>query len=368
MLRAPSPIQFVANPAGGIGFGTATHTEAQSAVAANLSQEYRKAEAAFKKARDTDERLACLREMLRTIPKHKGTERLQAEIKTRIKQLGDELQAPRKGAGRRGPTHTIRPEGAAQIALVGAPNVGKSALHARLTSSHAEVGSYPFTTGAPLPGMLPCEDILFQLVDLPPVSREHALPWLSNALQPADACMLVVDLQEPECVEQVAAVREILGEMRVTLLPGAGERSAGSDPATPDPFAVRLPTLLVGNKADQSDDPEGELEALQELLDTRFPGLVVSAESGKGCEQIGPWWFRTLGILRVYSKVPGQPPEREQPFALRQGDTVHDVARLVHRELASQLKYARLWRGASKGQQVGRDHPIADGDILELHV
>ena len=338
-------------------------------MAANLSQEYRKAEAAFKRARDPDERLACLREMLRTIPKHKGTERHQAEIKTRVKQLGEELQTPRKGAGRRGPTHVIRPEGAAQIALVGAPNVGKSALHARLTSSHAEVGSYPFTTSAPLPGMLPCEDIHFQLVDLPPVSREHPLPWLGNALQPADACMLVVDLQEPECVEQVASVLEILNELPVTLLrPGVEERADDSDPATPDPFAVRLPTLLVGNKADRSDAPEGELRALQELLGTHFPAIPVSAKSAKGCEQIGPWWFRTLGVVRVYSKVPGHPPEMEQPFALRQGDSVLDVARLVHRELASQLKYARLWRGASKGQQVGRDHLIADGDILELHV
>ena len=336
-------------------------------MAANLSQEYRKAEAAFQKARDPDERVACLREMLRTIPKHKGTERLQAEIKTRIKQLGEELQAPRKGASRRGPTHVIRPEGAAQIALVGAPNVGKSALHARLTSSHAEVGSYPFTTSAPLPGMLPCEDIHFQLVDLPPVSREHPLPWISNALQPADACMLVVDLQEPECVEQVASVHEILSDMHVTLSAGAEERSDEPDRSA-SPFAVRLPTLLVANKADQSDDPEGELEALQELLDTHLPGIAVSAESGKGCEQIGPWWFRTLRVARVYSKVPGHPPAMDQPFALREGDTVHDVARLVHRELASQLKYARLWRGLSKGQQVGRDHPIVDGDILELHI
>ncbi len=338
-------------------------------MSANLSPEYRKAEAAFKRARDSDERLACLREMLRTIPKHKGTERLQAEIKTRIKQLGEEGQAPRKGANRRGPSHVIRPEGAAQIALVGAPNVGKSALHARLTSSHAEVGTYPFTTAAPLPGMLPCDDIHFQLVDLPPVSRDHPLPWIYNALQPADACMLVVDLQEPECVEQVASVREILSEMRVTLLPAsAPDRSDDAQGTGPDPFAVRLPTLIVANKADQSDDPEGELEALQELLDTHFPGTAVSAESGKGCEQIGAWWFRTLRVVRVYSKVPGHPAEMDHPFALREGDTVQDVARLVHRELASQLKYARLWRGPAKGQQVGRDLPVTDGDILELHV
>ena len=121
-------------------------------MSANLTPEYRKAEAAFKKARDPRDRLDCLREMLRTIPKHKGTERLQADIKTRIKQLTDELATTKKGGGRHRPSYAVRPEGAAQIPLIGAPNVGKSALHARLTGSHAEIGPYPFTTSTPLPG------------------------------------------------------------------------------------------------------------------------------------------------------------------------------------------------------------------------
>jgi hypothetical protein len=341
---------------------------------ANVGPEYKAAEAAFRRARDPRERLECLHEMLRTIPKHKGTERLQAEIKTRIKQLTDEVAGPRRGGARHGPTHVIRPEGAAQIALIGPPNVGKSALHARLTGSHAEVAPYPFATVVPLPGMLPHQDIHFQLVDLPPICRDHPLPWIANALQPADGCMLVVDLQEPDCIERVVTIRELLAEKRIILLPeprvprpARGETS--SEDARDDPIEVRLLTLLVATKCDRSSDPRGELAAFHELMEERFPAVSVSAATGAGLEQIGPWWFEALGIVRIYTKIPGHAPDLSQPFTLRRGETVLDVARLVHKEVAGRLKYARLWgSGEFSGQQVGRDHPVSDGDVVELHI
>ena len=118
---------------------------------ANLSPEYKKAEQAFREASEDRERLLRLRDMLRTIPKHKGTEHLQADIKSRIKQLTEELAGPKKGAARTGPVHTLRPEGAAQVALLGPPNAGKSSLHVKLTGSRADVGPYPFTTHEPMP-------------------------------------------------------------------------------------------------------------------------------------------------------------------------------------------------------------------------
>ena len=81
----------------------------------NVTPEYKKAEEAYRAAREPKDRLACLKEMLRTIPKHKGTEHLQADIKTRIKELTEELAGPKKGGARTGPAHTVRPEGAAQV-------------------------------------------------------------------------------------------------------------------------------------------------------------------------------------------------------------------------------------------------------------
>jgi hypothetical protein len=116
---------------------------ADTYMPANLTPEYKAAEAVFRKARDPGERLEWLRGMLRVIPKHKGTDHLQGDIKRRIKELSEELERPRRGGAHGGPALVIRPEGAAQIALLGPPNAGKSSLHARLTGSGAQVAPYP---------------------------------------------------------------------------------------------------------------------------------------------------------------------------------------------------------------------------------
>ena len=336
---------------------------------ANLTPEYRAAEATFRKARDPRERLDSLREMLRAIPKHKGTEHLQADIKARIKDLVEEFEGARRGTGHGGPALAIRPEGAAQIALVGPPNTGKSSLHARLTGSGAHVAPYPFTTQYPEPGMMPHEDIHFQLVDLPAISREHPVQWLGSALQTADAGLLVIDLGEPSCLEQLQAVRSVLEEKRVTLTEHWGMTGCGNaDARDEDPFALRLPTLMLANKAELIPDLDAELQAFRELTGFDYPVLAVSAATGRGLGEIGPWLFRNLGIVRVYTKAPGRSPDKGRPFTLRGGQTVADVARLVHKDLGRSLRYARIWgQSGFEGQQVGQEHALADGDIVELH-
>lgn len=335
---------------------------------ANLTPEYKAAESAYRTARDPKQRLECLREMLRTIPKHKGTDHLQADIKSRIKQLTEELAGPKRGGARGGPATVIHPEGAAQIALVGPPNSGKSSLHACLTGSNAPSGPYPYTTQFPQPGMMPHEDIYFQLIDLPPLSPEHPIPWMGNALQPADACLLVIDLGDAACVDQVLALHAFLAEKRVTLTAQWGNGPDKGDEDWTDPFAIRLPTLVLASKADQIPALVEEFQVFQELTGLRYPVIGVSTIARTGLEQIGAWLFRKLGIVRAYTKAPGRPPDKRRPFTIRRGQTVHDVAILVHREIADSLKYARVWGGGSfRGQQVGRDHPVADGDILELH-
>jgi ribosome-interacting GTPase 1 len=352
---------------------------------ANLSPEYKKAEQAFRAAPDDRERLSCLREMLRTIPKHKGTEHLQADIKSRIKSLTEALSGPKKGAARSGPVHSIRPEGAAQIVMVGPPNSGKSSLHKALTGSRAAVGPYPHTTHEPMAGMCPYEDVNLQLVDLPPLSPDFVPSWLVSGLQPADAALLVVDIADPECPDQVQFVLEALGDRKVSLTPdwpdraevsepGSNDARGGSDEARDtgdvesDPFRIRLPTLLVANKADLAGGRD-DVEVLKELTGLELPALSVSVETGAGLEAIAKFLFDGLGIVRVYTKTPGKPPEMDKPFTLRHGDTVLDVARLVHKEIAGSLRYARAWgSGVFDGQQVGPEHPVADCDVLELHM
>lgn len=342
---------------------------------ANLSPEYRAAADALRRARDPEERLEHLREMLRVIPKHKGTDHLQADLKRRIKELDEEVAGPRKGGARGGPALMVRPEGAAQIMLVGPPNSGKSLLHNRLTGSGARSGPYPYTTQYPEPGMLRWEDVLFQLVDLPAVAPEHPLPWLAGSLQTADACLLVVDLSDPDCVQQVATVQAELARRRTSLVTQwPGEAAAEAPAATPsddeDVFALGLPTLLLANKADLLEHPGTDLEVLAELEEPHFPVRLVSAQTGLGLGEIGPWLWRALGLVRVYTKSPGKPAERERPFTLRVGEqTVADAARLVHRDMERTLRFARVWGRsvAADGQHVGREHRLADRDVLELH-
>lgn len=337
----------------------------------NVTPEYRKAEEAYRKTREPKDRLDCLKQMLSTIPKHKGTEHLQADIKRRIKELTEELAGPKKGARRSGPPISIRPEGAAQIALVGPPNGGKSALHACLTGSRAQPGPGPFITQFPEPGMLPFEDIAFQLVDLPSLSAEHMAPWLPSALQTADAVLLVVDLTDPACVEQIGFVLATLAGRKIVLTPrwpsGPPSAPSPSGDELRDPFRLELPTLLVASKCDLATDA-GEVAVLEELLGVEFPALRVSAETGAGLGEIAPFLFRSLEVVRVYTKAPGKDPVLDKPFTVRRGDTVLDVARLVHKDIAGSFRFARLWgSGVHDGQQVGGDHEVQDRDVVELH-
>jgi uncharacterized protein len=335
-------------------------------VPANLTPEYKAAEAEFRKARDAEGRLRWLREMLRTVPKHKGTEHLRADIKTRVKQLTEEVAGPPGGGARTGPHTSVHHEGAAQVVLLGTPNSGKSTLHVRLTGSRAAAGPYPFTTQFPLPGMLPFEDVAFQLVDLPPVSAQHPVPWLAATVGTADAGLLVVDLGDPGCVEQIAELHELLAERRVTLTESWAKPAVDDD--SDDPFAVSLPVLLVAAKADQVPHLDEELAVFRELTGIRYPAVAVSALIGEGLDQIGPFLFEQLGVVRVYTKLPGRPADHRRPFTLRRGQTVHDVAVLIHKELAETLTFARLWRYDVEGRQVGRDHPLEDRDVIELHI
>ena len=338
----------------------------------NVTPEYKKAEEAYRAAREPKDRLDCLKQMLSTIPKHKGTEHLQADIKSRIKELTEELAGPKKGAKRSGPALVIRPEGAAQVALLGPPNSGKSALHQRLTGSRAQPGPGPFITQFPEPGMLPMEDIAFQLIDLPSMSPEHSPPWIGSSLQGCDAALLVVDLADPACTEHVDFILRTLAEKKVSLIaewpaPGAATPATPDGAALDDPFRIELPTLLVANKSDLSGDPE-EIAVFEELLGLRFPALRVSAETGQGLGELAPWLFRALGVVRVYTKAPGKDVERDRPFTVRAGDSVLDVARLVHKDMAEGFRFARMWgENVFDGQQVGAEQPVADGDIVELH-
>jgi ribosome-interacting GTPase 1 len=322
-------------------------------VPANLTPEFMAADKKFKAATTPQEKLAALEEMLATIPKHKGTEKMQADIKRRIARLRQETQR-RRGASRGRPFYLIEREGAGQLVLVGPPNSGKSSLLASLTNAEPEIADYPFTTRVPLPGMMAYENVQIQLVDLPPIIPEFAEGWLYGIIRNAGGVLLVADLADDDLLAQTDSVLRLLAQANIHLVAEPREQA-------------QKRTIAVANKLDAPGAAD-RLALLREFIGPRFPVLAVSARAGTGLEALREAGFRLLRVIRVYSKPPGQKPDLSAPFILPAGSTVLDAAAAIHKEFVEKLRFARLWRGtAYNGQMVGRDHALDDGDVIEIH-
>jgi ribosome-interacting GTPase 1 len=329
---------------------------------ANLTPQYLEAEQRFRNAMSTAEKVACLEEMLRVIPKHKGTDRMRGDLRRRLAKLKTESQ---KAGGARGYTVQVDKEGAGQIVMLGAPNAGKSALLAALTKATPEVADYPFTTRKPMPGMVLFENVQMQLVDMPPLSRDYMEPWMSQIARTADALLLVVDLSDADVLEAMELLTETLRAWKI--LPVAQALTSDEDEDL-DPGIVPLRTLLVGNKADLPDSPDN-WAVLQELYGERWPMLAVSATTGANLDRLRRELYVLLDIIRVYTKAPGKKPELDAPFTLPYGSTVVEVAAAVHKDFAERLRFARIWGGDKyDGQMVQRTYEVQDGDVIELHI
>jgi ribosome-interacting GTPase 1 len=328
---------------------------------ANLTPQYKEAEQRFRQAATHEEKLETLREMLALLPKHKGTEKIQADLRRRLAKLEEEgAGARRSGPQRFDPGHVPR-EGAGQWVLIGAPNAGKSALLRALTHAHPEVAPYPFTTRVPLPGMMPFEDVQVQLVDTPPVAPSHTESYLANLVHGADGVLLVLDVTADDVDESIPALLALVEKARVW------PQGRPLPPDAPSFLAVK-PVFAIGAKIDL--DPDGTFLSLaRESVPAGIPLYGVSAEHGAGLEDLRSLLFQTLGRIRIYAKQPGKKPDMERPFVLKRGATVQTLALAVHKELAERVTYARIWGGTARfdGQQVDRDHVLTDGDVVELH-
>jgi len=329
-------------------------------MSANLSPEYFAAERNYRQAAGDDERLVALQAMLKGIPKHKGTEKMQADLKTRIARLKkDVLRAKSSGPRRRDPSHVPR-EGAGQVVLVGAPNCGKSSLQAAVTNARPEIAEYPFTTQKPQPAMMPFENIQIQLVDVPAVSREYTPSWLGNLIRHTDLALLLADAGNDACLENIEAVLGALEELKVQLV-----KERGADASVLDRI-VRVPALLAVGKMDRPGADE-RLAIVHEFFADQFEILPISTEDEDALSILRRRLFDSLGVIRVCAKSPGKPPQTDKPFVLPQGSTVTDFARSVHKELLQQMQYARIWGdGKYDGQRVPRDYELQDMDVVEI--
>lgn len=330
-------------------------------MAANLTPQYLEAEAEYKKAQTAEDKLACLKKMFSLLPKHKASEKLQADLKTRMSELREEIERERKAPKKAAAGHKIPRQGAGQYVILGAPNVGKSRLLTRLTRATPEVAPYPFTTREPHAGMMDWEDARVQLIDTPPITPDYLESYLQGMVRAADAALLLVDLGDDDGPFAAEAVIERLAQTKTVL--------TGTPPTEPeDPAVHYTKTLLVANKSDLPGAAE-RLEIVRELFGPRFPIHVIAAEHGTGLEDLRTAIYKFLNVIRVYSKQPGKPPDLSSPFTCPAGSTLLELAALVHRDFAEGLKSARIWgTGVYDGQTVKRDHVLHDKDIVELHL
>jgi ribosome-interacting GTPase 1 len=330
-------------------------------MAVNLPPQYHDAEARYKKAQTPEDKLVALKEMWVILPKHKASEKVQAELKTKISELTDQIEHARLAPKKAAPgTYKFPHQGAGTVVFVGPPNAGKSLLMTKLTKATPAVAPYPFTTREPVPGMMDYEDVRVQLVDLPPITADHFETFVTDVTRAANAAVLLLDLADDDGPAATKAAIERLKLARRELVP------PGSPPGD-DPAVYALPTVLVANKSDD-EAADIRLELAREEFGTRYPLTVISAERGEGLDGLRKAIYDSLGVMRIYTKQPGKPADMTSPFTPPIGATVAELAGKVHRDLEDAVKSARVWgTGVHDGQTVGREHVLHDKDVVELH-
>jgi ribosome-interacting GTPase 1 len=325
----------------------------------NLPPEYFQAEQRYKAACTIQEKITALEELMGTIPKHKGTDKLRADLRRRLSKLKESTQKAKKASRHESNFH-IEKEGAARVILLGMPNTGKSSLLACLTHATPTISEAPFSSWIPLPGMLIWENVPIQLIDTPPLNRDHMETELFDLIRTADLLLLLVDLQA-DTFQQLDDSVKILQENGIPI-------DCKKMPDEKSDSIIFKPVLLIINKCDDASFAE-DLQLFLELAECDWPAVAVSSTSQYQLEKLPQAIFKELKLIRVYSKPPGKEVDRNTPFVLKKGSTVEELSGKVHKDFLEKLKSARVWgTGVFDGQLVGRDHVLQDGDIVELHI
>jgi len=329
---------------------------------ANLPPQYYELEREYRKEKDVHEKLRLAQELLAIMPKHKGTDKLQADMKAKISKLKQQIESSgsqKHGARRAGALDHIEREGAAQVVLVGPPNSGKSTILDVLTGAKPLIGDYPFTTRRPLAGMMPFETIQIQLIDTPPITSDIMENYLCGLIRQADLIVLVADISDPDCVDAVRAVLMHLENRRIILTP--------DNKKAEDPRFANKKTIIAAHKF-LEDETENRLAVLKEAYGDFIivPTSVIADDSMENFKRVV---FNSLGIIRVYTKRIGMEPDFKDPIILPVGGTVEDAGVVLHKDFARKLQFAKIWgSGKYDGQRVKSNFVLSDGDIVEFHI
>ncbi len=366
-------------------------------------------------------KLQLLQEFLSLVPKHKGTAKLCVQVKKQMATLRREIEEKkRKRAGKGGPKFFIEKEGAAQVALIGLTNVGKSRLLTAITNAKVKVSSSGFTTREPVPGMLEYKDIQFQIVEAPALmegsadGRAWGLQTLASARN-ADCLILMVDLTH-DSVGQLSLIlnemekarilvskpkarvdveRKFMGAgLRITLIGRLvdctfrdveellksycitdavvkiyGEATLDEIEDAIFESTVYKPAVIVANKTDLQGS-EANIKLLKAHVKNQLPVITVSCKTKQGLDKLGEALFKALDIIRVYTKEPSEREFSKRPFILKKSATVHDLARSIHSDFSEKFAYAKVWskRLVFSPQKVGSTFLLEDGDVAEIHM
>jgi ribosome-interacting GTPase 1 len=318
-------------------------------MAVNLTPQYHEADARYRAAETPEEKLAALEEMWRELPKHKSSEKLQAELKKK-------LSAARKA---------VQQSGKKRVSKVDPfyipTNVGKSSIAGALTKAHVNIAEYPFATSLPLPGMVTYEDIQVQLVDTPPVTADHVPPGFPGLWRSADALIVVADLSSDSVLEDVEACLNHLAERNIELT--NGPRALPEEPGA----VLNFPGLIIANMCVAPGGSE-RLEMLREFVGASLRIEPLSVHDADTMARLPGMFFTLVRAIRVYAKPPGKKADLDEPFTVPAGSSVLELARKVYHGQEDRVKSARIWgQGVADGQQVHLDHILHDKDIIELH-
>ena len=388
---------------------------------ANLTPEAADKWALVEAARNPREKILRMQEFLSVVPKHKGTMKLRGRIKKKMALMRKDIEERKqKRAGRSGPKLFIEKEGAAQVALLGLTNVGKSCLLSVVTNADIVVSPVAYTTRKPEPGVLYFEDMQLQIVETPALMDGSAGGRAGGLLsigiaRNADGMILMVDLSfDP--VSQLNLILSELEKARVLInkpkgrvdidrrYMGAGLRvilvgkildgnirdveallrsyrigdamvkimgEVSLEDVEDSIFesTVYRPAVIIANKLDTKEAKKNFVQ-LKEFVAGRIPIVAVSCEKKEGLENIGKVLFETLDLIRIYTKEPGVRKPSNRPFTLPRGATVVDLAKNIHTDFQKDFAFARVWSKRLKfsPQKVGLSFLLDDGDIVELHI
>lgn len=327
---------------------------------ANLPPDYFAAEKRLRQAREPEEKIRIIEEMLGIMPKHKGTDHLKADLRQKIAKLQREGERKKQQSRRQNP-YLVDKEGAAQVVLIGPPNSGKSqVLKTVCPSAQTVVEPYPYSTQRPVPGMMTYQNVSYQLIDMPPIVKGKLEWWQAELMKLSDGAVLVLDFAASEPSQDLGEIERGLDQVNIKLV-GQAEYI--------EEIGVKgLPTIIAANKLDMPGAGEA-FEIFVELVLGNYEVIGISAKAGKGFDMLGEALFRRLQLMRIFTKIPGREPDLTDPYVLTKGKTVMDLAASVHKDFGEKLKFARVWgKTAYEGQKVPRDFELQDGDVVELHI